>query len=64
MKKLDIKEKLADLSLGTVRVSDASCLFRLAMTLANTRLANKTYKLIKELNSSDKADEIIRLLKK
>jgi hypothetical protein len=34
------------------------------MTLANTRLANKTYKLIKELNSSDKADEIIRLLRK
>lgn len=64
MKKLHIKEKLANISIGNVRVSDASCLFRLAMTLANTRLANKTYKLIKELNSSDKADEIIRLLRK
>lgn len=64
MKSIDILKKINKLNLENLKLTDTPSVLKLATTLANTHLASKIYKIIKELNTSDRADDIIHLLKK
>ena len=63
MKKSDILNKLTKLNIPSLTSGEVQIIIKLVTILAATHLANKVYKIIKELDKLEHPNDIISILK-
>ena len=63
MNKTELINKITKIPVSQLKTSELQIILRLVTILATTHLANKIDKIIRKIESSDKANDIINILK-